>query len=106
MTYQPDAGTTLAAVDAINSGQQTFTRAQVAYLMHLTFLSGIEHARTFGTAILIAGWDINTTPRRTRDLLIAERLAEYERTAGPARYTGGPVDWETGQPVRHLEVAA
>ena len=33
-------------------------------------------------------------------MLIADRLAEYERTAGPVRYHGGPVDWETGRPLR------
>ena len=107
MTYEPNPGTTLAAAEAISSGQQSFTRDQVAYLIHIAFLSGIEHARAFGTAVLIAGWEIHQQPHRTRDMLIAERLAEYEHHAGPVTYHGGPVDWGTGKPTRnHLKAAA
>lgn len=37
---------------------------------------------------------------------VAERLADMERRAGPPRYRGGPVDWETGAPAAAARAAA
>jgi hypothetical protein len=78
----PRAGVTLKAVAALTDPNvQHFTREQVAYLIHLAFLSGAEHRRAFDHAELIAAWDVNTTPLRTREQRIAWEMAEYERLA-------------------------
>lgn len=105
MTYKPDPGTTLAATEAMRT-QDTFTRDQVAYLIAVAYQVGRQHTLTQDLAETIACWDEHATPPQTREQRIAARMAHYERTSGPARYHGGPVDWNTGQPVRHLEVAA
>jgi hypothetical protein len=75
---RPTAGVTLKAVEALrNPDVQHFTREQAAYLMHLAFLSGAEHRRAFDLAELIATWDANTSPRRTREQRIAFEMQRY-----------------------------
>lgn len=65
---------------------------------------------------LHATWAEHDEPRATREQRVTARLdqmdrdarARAEREGRPYRiYRGGPVDWQTGRPVRHLvEVAA
>jgi hypothetical protein len=75
---RPTAGVTLKAVEALRDPNvQHFTREQVAYLMHLAFLSGAEHRRAFDLAELIATWDANTNPRQTREQRIAFEMQRY-----------------------------
>lgn len=90
-------GTTLAAVHAMQT-LDTFTRGQVAYLIALAYETGRLHGYADDLADTIGTWQEHPAPARlTRQQRIAQRLADY----GPApRYTGGPVDWETGLPVR------
>jgi len=72
------AGVTLKAVQALQDPDvQHFTREQVAYLIHLAFLSGAEHRRAHDLAELLASWDINTPPRRTRQDRIAWEMRQY-----------------------------
>ncbi|MFG3702406.1 hypothetical protein ACGF5C_31665 [Micromonospora sp. NPDC047620] len=60
-------------------------------------------------------WTEMAEPRATREQRVARRMAEMdtaararaEREGRPYRiYRGGPVDWETGRPVRELRAAA
>ncbi|MFF3867378.1 hypothetical protein [Micromonospora sp. NPDC001898] len=144
------------AVAALTGGQETFTRAQVAYLTALAFQMGVgtgEAPTEDPTAVNLAYqagyadgisdgeegalaevWEglrfAFSGPRRkpdtrsgirgnltARDALWwhervvaqrAERLAAVAsaRDPRPDDHPGGAVDWETGRPVRHLEVAA
>lgn len=106
------AGVTLAAADALNSGQQTYTRAQVAYLMRIAYDAGRTARQREDLAELHTVWDDKAWRRKTHEQIIAERLHDYAqagerintRLGRPAGYThpGGPVDWNTGRPIRHL----
>ncbi len=75
-----------------------------------------EHGRAYERAEL-AATEATWKPlaRKTYEQQVAERLAEMDRVARQAAerdgrqyrvHPGGPVDWETGQPVRRLEIAA
>ena len=110
-----DAGTALRAATALQRGQQTFTGEQVAYLMHLAYDSGRTATYLADLAEQHCNWQDHAAERRTYEQLVADRLAEMDRAARvraeregrPYRiYPGGPVDWETGEPVRRLEIAA
>lgn len=109
------AGVTLRAADALRQGQETFTSAQVAYLVALAFESGRTAAAGEDLAETVACWVEHANPRRVRGDRVAARVAEMEAAARRwaeqagrqyRPYRGGPVDWETGQPVRTLGVAA
>lgn len=89
-----------------------WTGEQVLELVSAAYLRG-----RFDTDIneLRGTWVEMAEPRATREQRVAARLAEMDtkariraaREGRPYRiYRGGPVDWETGWPVRHLEVAA
>lgn len=93
MTLQP--GVTLAACHALTGPQELFTRAQVAYLIDLAYQTGLAHGRAYDEAQLLTGWLEHHTDPPTR----ADRIAAEVNRAGPATYRGGPVDWDTGQPV-------
>lgn len=80
------AGVTMKAVDALTDPNvQHFTRAQVAYLIHLAFLSGAEHRRAHDTAELLASWNVSMSIEETRaqrigwELELAGRRAEIRR---------------------------
>lgn len=105
MTSTLSPGTTLAAVEAMHR-QDTFTRDQVAYLIAVAYEVGRRHTLAEDLAETVACWDEHATPAQTREQRIAARMANYEQISGPGRYHGGAVDWETGLPLRHLEVAA
>lgn len=106
------AGVILAAADALNSGQQAFTRAQAAYLMRIAYDAGRTARYREDLAELHSTWDGSTWRHKTNEQMVAERLSGYAqageriniRLGRPAGYThpGGPVDWNTGRPVRHL----
>lgn len=98
------AGITLSAVEAIQGGQETFTKEQVAYLFGLAYEIGRRHTLAEDLAETIANWDEHTLDdgrctvvrpalrgavRNVREKRKAARLAEYERLAGPPRFEGG-----------------
>lgn len=109
------AGVTLRAADALRQGQEIYTSAQVAYLIHLAYESGRAAAAGEDLAETVACWAEHPLPRITRTARIAQRMAEMEAAARRRaeqegreyqEYRGGPVDWETGRPIRELGVAA
>lgn len=109
------AGVTLRAADALRQGQEVYTSAQVAYLIHLAYESGRAAAAGEDLAETVACWAEHPLPRITRTARIAQRMADMEAAARRRaeqegreyqEYRGGPVDWETGRPVRMLGVAA
>lgn len=103
----PTAGGILNAAAALQDpNRDTFTRAEVAYLMRLAYDSGRTATYLDDIARIHCTWADNAEPRRTYEQRVADELAQIEQQYGPPRYGGGPVDWETGRPVRHLEVAA
>lgn len=104
------AGGNLAAADALRK-QQTFTRAQVAYIAHLAYESGRTAAYRDDLAELHGTWARHRAGRRHAEL-VAERVAEYSDAAARLnarlgrplgyRYDGGPVGWETAWPARRI----
>ncbi|MFI6331901.1 hypothetical protein ACIBBG_26785 [Micromonospora chersina] len=152
-----DAATTERALAALTSGQETFTRDQVAYLLALAFQVGadatldeqaedpvaVELAYRAGFAAgeergydgaLAEVWEgirfLFSGPRRAPDhrngirgnltardavwwhLRAVDQRDARRQADAVARiprkddYLGGPVNWETGQPVHRLETAA
>ncbi|MGN9802041.1 hypothetical protein [Micromonospora sp. L32] len=104
----PSAGGILAAASALQGPQQTFTREQVAYLMHLAYESGRTATYLEDVAELHATWARNPIHRPTAEQRYQERMAEMDalgqaRAAAEGRpyriHPGGPVDWETGRPL-------
>lgn len=94
----PTAGTTLNACAALtNPHRDTYTRAEVAWLLKLSYLSGLRDGRRFDLADWLYGFAEHHTDPPTREDRIAAEIA----AAGPAKYPGGnrPVDWDTGQPL-------
>jgi hypothetical protein len=76
----------------------------------LAFEAGRAYERADLAALDAAVW--KPLAQRTREQLVAERIAEMEQHAGrlavelfnrygriPWKYHGGPVDWETGRPL-------
>lgn len=107
------AGVTLNAVDAIrNRDQQHFTRAQVAYLIHLAYETGRTHAATEDMAEVVACWDEFAEARPTREQRVQRRLDEMaagaERQAQrPKTYPTLDVDWpDVVQPGSKRQAAA
>jgi len=113
----PTAGSVLAAAAALQDPtRDTYTRDQVAYLMHLAYLSGGTARHVGDIHEMTATWARHPHERATAEQRHAERMAEMTAAATrinaelgrPAdyEYRGGPVDWATGRPARRLEVAA
>lgn len=112
----PSAGGILAAADALRGPQQTFTREQVAYLLHLAYDAGRTARYVADVAELHAGWARHPHQRTTADERYAERMAQFAACAAQVnaelgrppgyRYDGGPVDWETGRPLRQRGAVA
>ncbi|GIE79073.1 hypothetical protein Aph02nite_50230 [Actinoplanes philippinensis] len=110
-----DAGTVLRAGEALLGEQETFTREQVAYLIDLAFESGLRFRAAYAEGEMLASWARHHGAPPTRAERIAAELAAVDRAARlraeregrPYRvYRGGPVDWETGAPVRQLGAVA
>lgn len=111
---RPSAGVVLNAAEALRGGQELFTAPQVAVLMALAYDAGRTARYTQDIADMHAGW-ARTQWRRTHEERVAAELAEMDRQARAraARegreyrpHPGGPVDWETGLPVRSVREAA
>lgn len=112
----PSAGGILAAADALQGPQRTFTRAQVAYLMRLAYDSGRTATYVGDLAELHAGWARHPFQRVTADERYRERMAEMAAAGAQInaelgrppgyRYDGGPVDWEAGRPLQPGEQVA
>ena len=109
------AGTVLAAADALRQRRTgVWTDEEVAVLMLLAFRSGQGARVTAEMAEMICQHMDHATARETYEQTVARRLAEMDaagraraqREARPYRvHPGGPVDWHTGRPIRHLAVA-
>ena len=102
----PSAGDILAAADTLQGPQQTFTRDEVAYLMHLAYDAGRTATYVEDIAELHATWARNPIHRPTAEQRYRERMAEMDalgqaRAAAEGRpyrpHPGGPVDWHTGR---------
>ncbi|MFG2165541.1 hypothetical protein [Micromonospora chersina] len=101
----PTAGGILAAAGALQDPtRQTFTRAEVAYLMRLAYDSGRTATYLEDVAELHATWARHPIHRPTAEQRYEQRLTEMG--GRDVAYRGGPVDWETGRPVRHLGAVA
>lgn len=84
--------------------------ARERLLVELAWQAGAEYerARLADGVVELYRADKLDAWARYRDR-VAERLAEMQAAAersGRPEYRGGPVDWETGRPVRRLGVAA
>jgi hypothetical protein len=110
------AGVVLRAAEALADPQALWTTDQVVYLVALAFESGLRGRLEADLAELHTQWMTNSQRAQTGQERKAALLAYYEacaekiaaqmgRPAGYA-YGGGPVDWETGRPVRHLQAVA
>jgi hypothetical protein len=79
----------------------------IALAYQLGFAAG-GHAQAIRAEAIYATW--RAAPRLTWEQQVAARVAGMEAIAaasGRPEYRGGPVDWETGQPVATpLAVAA
>lgn len=87
--------------------RDTYTAAEVHTLLYAAYNRGRYDA---DINELRGTWAEHDEPRATREQRVARRLAEMDATARaraardgrPYRiYPGGPVDWETGRPVRN-----
>jgi hypothetical protein len=80
------AGSTLAAVEALQDPKrETFTRAQVAYLIDLAFRTGVQHRNTYDRAEMIAEWNAHASPQSIRERRIAGEMRQYEIKAAARR---------------------
>lgn len=116
-------GATLSAIEALAHPQDLWTSEQVAYVIALAFESG--HASGYATADAelvealigaLGGPEAKTRKQavdwhhkaiEAREL--RRRADDEARLPRPGDYLGGPVDWETGRPVRearHLTAVA
>lgn len=104
MTITLDPGTTLAATDALQYRRgRTWTDEQVAYLIALAYETGRIHGYADDLAETVETWREHVTPARTTR---AQRQAARDavmRNPPPGTYNGGPVDWNTGRPLRTAE---
>jgi hypothetical protein len=100
VTITLDPGTTLAATTALQHRRgQTWTDEQVAYLIALAYQTGRLHGYADDLAETVETWRDHIQPDRpTRAQRQAQRDAEM-RNPPPGTYMGGPVDWETSQPL-------
>jgi len=98
--YPRSAGVTLNAVEAMRT-QETFSRAQLAYVAALAFAAGAA-ARTAGDAAeLESAREAHFVPRETRDARIARRMAEMAEAheiAHLRRYGRPPEQWDGPRP--------
>jgi len=110
------AGIVLAAADALRTRRDgVWTDQQVACLLALAFDSGRTATALDDTTDLLGTWEEHPDPRKTREQRVAGRLLQMEQSAARIAesmgrpgyvYSGGPVEWETGQPVRQLGLVA
>lgn len=102
------AGSTLAAAEALSDPtRETFTRAQVAYLIDLAFRTGVQHRNTYDRAEMIGNWDTHTSPHRTRAQRIAAEMRRYETDAAARRQIESewPTPTHTFQQVQHWDAS-
>lgn len=119
----PDPDVVERALAALRGDQETFTRAQVGFLMDLAFRAGlgepvaeqladvIDLGPRFGEqAEMHAVWRTHPFVPATYEQRVSARLAEMDdqaRRAAEARgepyraYPGGPAQWETDQGAAH-----
>ena len=91
---------------------RTYSEDQVRAIAYAYYTAGRYSA---DVAELHAIWGAYNEPRATWEQRVARRIKEMEtwarRRAERAgrtyrEYHGGPIDWETGEPVRALRAAA
>jgi hypothetical protein len=91
---------------------QTYSADEV----HALIFAAYERGRYDADVNELHGtWLEYAEPRAAREQRVRARLAEMDRAAEVAAaragrpyriYRGGPVDWDTGESVRHLGIAA
>lgn len=108
MSTTPSAGGILAAADALRGPQQTYTREQVAYLLRLAYDSGRTATYLDDLAQWHCTWADRPFLRRTYEQRVADETADMAARAARqpwntlrGQHPGGPVDWETGRPIRN-----
>jgi hypothetical protein len=92
---------------------RSYTDDQITYLMKLAFDCGRSATYREDLAELGCAWNDNAERRRTYEQRVTQRRAQMEADAARSnerlgrppgyRYDGGPVDWETGSPLRRAE---
>jgi hypothetical protein len=97
------AGNVLSAVQALDAGQESFTRAQVAHIAAMAYDAGRSSTFLEDLAETVTVWEDRAEQRLTYEQRVAARIAEMERNAAMNRlraglpprpvYTGGPVPW-------------
>lgn len=103
----PAAGILAASAALQDPTRRTFNREQVAYLMHLAYLSGGTARRQGDINEMTRTWATHPHQRITAEQRYAERMADMSASGAQIndelgrpdgyRYAGGPVDWETGR---------
>lgn len=91
------AGVTLSAVEALGSAE-IFTRDQVAYLIHLAYLSGGRTRNLLEDAELVATFAEHVTPKIVREQRILARIAAMTEAAARARNGPPPRYWPAAMP--------
>ncbi|WP_320069627.1 hypothetical protein [Micromonospora sp. RTGN7] len=90
----------------------TYSTTEVHTLLYTAYLRGRYDADIND---LRGTWAEMAEPRATREQRVQARLDDMDQVARLAAlradrpyriYPGGPVDWETGRPVRHLGAVA
>lgn len=106
MTTNITAGTVLAAAEALRERRGgTWTDREVAVLLRLAYEAGRSDAYREDLAELRIQWEDNRLPRLTYEECVARRREEIRSSRREdlrPDHPGGPVDWETGYPLRHL----
>lgn len=104
----PSAGTILAAAQRLSTpgGQRLWTDAQVAFLVKLAFEAGAAWHHLGDIEEMHDMWASHPVQRPTPGAWYRRRLddmreafARFPLTRGRSEYPGGPVDFDTGQPV-------
>lgn len=95
MTFHPEPGEILAASESLSGApKESFSRAEVAFLIALAYKTGrVQSLAEDQAERSLERLPEKLDPDEVRQRRRRERLADYERRSGPARYNGGPVSW-------------
>jgi hypothetical protein len=105
----PTAGTVLSASVALRERRgRAWSDAEVAVLLRLAYESGRTDSYRDDLAEVVCVWSDHLEARPTYEERVAARIECMRTAAGRDRpdHPGGPVDWETGLPLRQPEAVA